>query len=516
MPFEARKIRGDLHKHTRTQQRTIKAPSAAAPSALMRKLQTLLQISPSMRNKNLQRVLVGLAAIFAGIIVVLIAFKGIIAIKSLSVNFFSLGNEALVLDESGRHNVLLLGEGDSDHDGTDLTDTIMIGSVDTKLKNVVLLSLPRDLYFLETKEMGKGRINSLYRNYKGFLMRKGEQEKDASVHAMQQLATELSTILGITIHETVKVDFTGFEQAIDAIGGIDIDVPYDIEDTQFPGANYTYETFQIRKGMQHLDGKTTLKYARSRHTTSDFARSERQQQIIETVVRKLASQGLIHNVRKVTDLLKIANSSIEMTSTTSQIFALAKEVRDINQWKFSQFTLSDRNGLYGDIAEVGGFLYSPPREQFEGAAILLPVSVPEFPVTWKQPQVFTNIIFQHRDLFSSSQPRIAILNASKKTGLASKLGNELLRYGFNVVVMQNFDRSTPKPTTKESFITSVIPGDTASMQHPAITFLSKTLNLQSISLGNIPPLRYPADIIIVLTENYKFTPLQDLFETSKK
>lgn len=77
------------------------------------------------------------------------------------------------------------------------------------------------------------------------------------------------------------IDFAGFKDIINILGGISIDVPESILDREYPDNNWGYMTFQVQKGLQNFDGDTALKYARSRHSTSDFDRSNRQQLIIK-------------------------------------------------------------------------------------------------------------------------------------------------------------------------------------------------------------------------------------------
>jgi len=444
--------------------------------------------------------------------------KVLVRLKTVALGMVSVAGIALPADENGLTNILLLGEGDNNHEGVDLTDTIMIASLDPKnTKSAVLLSIPRDTYVLSTEKMGKDRINSLYRNYKISLVRKGAKESEASAESLQQFMKEVGMLIGLPIHGVVKVNFSGFEQAIDAIGGIDVEVPEDIVDTQYPGPNYTYETFQIAKGIQHLNGATALKYARSRHSTSDFSRSGRQQEIIAAAVAKMKDGGLIKNAGKLTELLSIISKNVESTLSTRELLGLADMGKAIDTKKIISVHLNDQNGLYGSIIEQGGFLYSPPREQFDGASVLLPVSSPEFPVTWKQIQKFSSLLFVKREVFTSP-PTISVLNAGGKEGLARKLGGELYRYGFNVSDTRNYG---PKgsPVFETSFI-AINPGLLGDAPETAIARDQATLtsNLLSVILklkvGKTPDAapfeKDGADIVIVLGEDFQYTLLQEL------
>lgn len=285
MSFTVRPLRED--KRSRVSWK----PVLSATPRLVRPLFLLLRLWREHREKRqkqhervnlLKRIVVILVAILCAVLLFAGTAKALVSLKLLSIgSIVKTVSADLPADQYGHTNILLLGQGDAGHDGIDLTDTIMIASIDTKtMKSGVLFSLPRDLYFLSTDKMGKGRINSLYRDYKIQLKREGLEEPEASAGAMHELGDEIGRALGMDIHHIVKVDFIGFVQAVDAIGGIDIVVPETLVDTEYPGPDYTYETFSIEAGPQHIDGETALKYARSRHSTSDFDRSRDRKSVV--------------------------------------------------------------------------------------------------------------------------------------------------------------------------------------------------------------------------------------------
>lgn len=467
------------------------------------------------REQKLKKTITVLLAALIVLLLLIGTLKVVLRLKELALGMVSVAGAELPKDANGFTNILLLGEGDDDHEGTDLTDTVMVASLDPdKTKSAVLISIPRDTYALSTEKMGKGRINSLYRDYKISLERKGMKEPEASAEALRQLNTEVGTLLGLTIHGSVKVNFSGFTEAVDAVGGIDIVVPEDLVDTQYPGPNYTYETFSIGKGPQHLDGATALKYARSRHSTSDFSRSARQQQLIAALAAKVKEDGIIRNAGRLTDLLSILAKNVESTLSTRELLGLASMGKSIEPGRMVSIQLNDQNGLFGSTIDQGGFLYSPPRDEFEGAAVLLPVSIPEFPVTWKQIRAFVTLITQKRGLFIHA-PRIVVLNAGAAEGSARKLGGELYRYGFNVTDTHNYARQNP------SFAQSFIVVNPALSQDPKQSPMLALTQAAATDIGTLfgmPVQADPqggafsqddADIAIVLGEDFQYTPLQD-------
>ena len=467
------------------------------------------------RQRALKKTIAILLSALLILLLIIGTLKVLVRLKELALGMASVSGAELAKDENGFTNVLLLGEGDSDHDGVDLTDTIMVASLDPDhTKSAVLLSIPRDTYVLNAGKMGKGRINSLYRDYKIALERKGMKEAEASVESLKQLDEEIGNLIGVKIHGAIKVNFSGFTETIDAIGGIDVDVPENLVDPEYPGPNYSYETFSIAKGPQHLDGATALKYARSRHSTSDFSRSGRQQQIIAAAAEKVKKDGIIKNASRITELLSIVAKNVESTFSTRELIGFAAIGKVIDRTKMVNVQLNDQNGLYGSTIEPGGFLYSPPREEFDGAAVLLPVSIPEFPVTWKQIHALATLITVHRSLFLNP-PRILVLNAGAKEGSARKLGGELFRYLFNVKDTRNYAK--PNVTFEHSFVTvnPALSNDAqrasqAKAAEEIAAFLGATLHVTpGPDQGGQAFEGEDADIAIVLGEDFQYTLLQD-------
>jgi len=456
----------------------------------------------------LKRTLVVLIAIFIALFILAGVAKALLSIRILSFSTIaSITGTAPPSDNNGFTNLLLLGQGDGDHDGQDLTDTIIVASIDPKeTKSAVLLSLPRDLHFLSTEKMGKGKLNTFYRDYKGYLKYlEGMDEENASIEAIRELGVEVGRKLELPIHGVIKVDFIAFTEAVDRIEGVDIDVPYDIIDEKYPDENFGYDPFTILKGAQHLDGATALKYARSRSTTSDFDRSARQQQLLQAIAQKVKEEKLYRDAGAIIDFMKIFSENVETTLNLRELVGLADVAKDMDPSRVIAMQLSDRNALYDSFIEPGGFLYTPPRNLFDGASVLLPVSIPEFPVTWKQPRTFKKLLFETRSVYLAN-PVLSVLNAGAKSGIARKLATELTRYGFKVDVIAN----ASMPKQEETFITTASEED-----YNLALFFTSLFGINSQEL----PAELPADevrqVTIVLGKNFEYRPLQDLILPSE-
>lgn len=520
MSFQVRRVRGNEEPSRLRRLARIALPLTKIFLQLRHHLHSMKGATPEaiiIDKKRKRSVTILLAGLFV-VVLLLGTLKVLAQIKTFALGMTSVAGAELQKDANGFTNILLLGQGDNDHDGIDLTDTIMVASLDPlQTKSVVMLSLPRDTYILKTEKMGKGRINSLYRDYKSYLIRQGTDKTSASAEALKELTREVGILLNIEMHGAIKVNFSGFEQGVDLIGGIDVDVPEDLIDPEYPGPNYTYETLTIAKGLHHMSGALALKYVRSRHSTSDFSRSARQQQVISSAITQVKHNGIIKNLTKVNAVLDILSKHFESTLSARELIGLASLGSSIDTQRILSIQLNDQNGLYGSMINQGGFLYSPPREQFDGAAVLLPVSVPETPITWKQVQAFFGLMLKERLLFLRPSP-IVIMNAGAKEGSARVMGGELYRYHFNIIKTRNWG-GKDSPTYTASFIAvnQGLDGSDDPVIQARRKFALATAKLLSTILGfPIQTIEDPSqfskentDIAIVLGKEYHYSPLQD-------
>src|SRR3989344_5610691 len=155
--------------------------------------------------------------IFALTILFLIITVGLV--KLLNLEKYLIGGPKTVVglitdsgleSDNGRTNVLLLGIGGMGHEGPDLTDTIILASVDKDAKDVVLISIPRDLWVPNLA----AKINSAYAY--------GQEKQNGQ--GLDLAKKTVSTLLGLPVHYAFRIDFDGFIRGVDLVGGLDIDV----------------------------------------------------------------------------------------------------------------------------------------------------------------------------------------------------------------------------------------------------------------------------------------------------
>ena len=410
-------------------------------------------------------------------------------------------------DAYGYTNLLLLGVGDKEHDGADLTDTMMLASIDPfSTHGVVFLSIPRDLYIADAaKPRVPSRINAVYSNEKYRLMRReGLDEKEASEQAMATVEQEIERILGLPIHGVVKVDFSALTGMVDALGGVDVWVPERLYDSTYPVREGRVGLFTLDAGQQHLDGETALKYARSRHTTSDFDRSSRQQQILSALVSKMRGLSLPAKVWMIPKLYSNVHAHVETTLSLGELFGLTQVAMELSSRRFVRMQINYDTGSDGSDAAAGGFVYAPPSESYGGASVLLPTPLKSGTADWRQLQMFVRLLVYHRT-FYLSHPRVLIVNIAATNSAAHRLRNELLRYGFTV-------EKTVRPPKEEaaSFEDSFV-SYKSGLDAEAARFFGTLLHLP-VAREKDPGISGTGsgDIVLLLGKDYSFKPFASL------
>lgn len=379
--------------------------------------------------------------------------------------------QPLEKDSWNHTNILLLGTGTEAHEGSDLTDSIIIASFNHEKNFVSMISLPRDFY-VET-EFGSMRINQIYeRGIKTATAEKG----------LQVLRDTLEKILGIDIHYYAKINFNGFIELIDTLKGVDIEIPQTIIDQSYPkGETFQYETFILEKGLQHLDGETALKYARTRKCNicfdGDFGRAKRQQELLKAIKEKmLRSETWLHPT-KIKEILQTIQKNFSTDLKITGILYLANKARQQNEI-FSWL-------IHDNPETTGGFLYVPERKYYGGAFVLVP-----WVNEYREIKQYTELILRYPEAMQKADT-IKILNGTKHNGLALLALRYLSRYGFNVIGYgNNIERKEMKTIIYDMkqqnsdifpLIQSLIPGEIS--QSPPETLDNEEGNDMMVILG---------------------------------
>jgi len=143
---------------------------------------------------------------------------------------------------------------------------------------------------------------------------------------------------GVRIDGYVLVDFSGFEKIVDALGGIEVEVPYEIVDNDYPTEDYGTEVIRFDQGFEHMDGDRSLKYVRTRHADSDDARRERQIDVIVSILERGKSFSSITNAD---ELIVTAGEAIQTSFTLEEQLTLARLARMMSADQVSIVTLEE-------------------------------------------------------------------------------------------------------------------------------------------------------------------------------
>jgi LCP family protein required for cell wall assembly len=218
-----------------------------------------------------------------------------------------------VPDPSGPVNILLLGTDARLGEEVSRTDAIILVRLDPRANRVSMLSIPRDLW-VKIPGHGQARINAAYTI--------GERQIGKGYGPALAKET-VSSLVGLPINHFILINFEGFETLIDKIGGIDVDVPREIDDPAYPTDNYGTIKVHFDAGPQRMDGERALIYSRTRHADSDFGRIQRQQQVLMAIFDRVRAQGLLGQITSLDDYTGTLRDYIRTDLSRTDMLSLA-------------------------------------------------------------------------------------------------------------------------------------------------------------------------------------------------
>ncbi len=299
-------------------------------------------------------------------------------------------------EEEGRINVALLGmRGENVPGGGLLADTIIVFSFKPAENKMSMISIPRDLYVTVPGTQNKQKINAVH-HY-------GEEKGKGQ--GLEDMKTVLSEVLGIKIHYAASINFAGFEQLIDAIGGVEIELkeafsePLQFQEEKVcdsyvftkPTGNYEYKyytrqdgtkylaktyplcvnpdtecggAFSLPAGKQTLNGETALCFVRSRKTSNDFERAKRQQLIIKEVKEKMLSAGTLSDYEKLNGILDSLGDNVRTDMDLWEVKKMYEIYSGMQNPETFQRVLENTEE---------GLLYHPENSDPAAGYILLPI-----------------------------------------------------------------------------------------------------------------------------------------------
>jgi LCP family protein required for cell wall assembly len=359
-----------------------------------------------------------------------------------------------------RVNILLLGIDKRDDEPIEGTrsDTMMLASIDPVSKSAALISLPRDMWVRIPGCTARGGCIG------GF-------QRINVAHAVggPDLAVQtVTTDFGIPIDYYARVDFHGFQQMVDAVGGVVIDVDWPVKDDEYPTPDYGYMRIYFGPGPQLMDGATALEYARSRHGMNDFARAGRQQKVIVGVRNRVLQMDMLS---RAPELVGIAQNSVTTNLSPVQMLELGKLLSEVDRDHISNLVI-DTTYVRPFVGDDGADLLDP-----DIPAIKRAITRAEQSAT-------------HPEL----RAKVEVLNGSGTGGLGQKAADYLTAQGFNVVRVAAAERSD-----YASSLVQVLGGDS----NAAAQALAKVLKMPATAISVEPTIDAAADIRIVVGNDFR-------------
>jgi len=369
----------------------------------------------------------------------------------------SIGGEPLPdWQKKERVNILLLGiDQREDQYGPWRTDTMIVLTIDPENMTAGMLSIPRDLW-VPIPGYSENRINTAH--YTGDL-----KKFPGGGPALATKTVQYN--LGITIHYYVRVNFSGFIKAIDTIDGIDIYVEKEIDDPLYPDNAYGYDPLYIPAGPQHMDGELALKYARTRHSGSDFDRLQRQQQVIMAVRDKVLRFELLPQLLpKLPELLKTVGDAVQTDLQLKEMLNLVQLASQIDD-EHIKTAVIDSSMTVDTTTPNGAQVLIPRRDEIRAV-------VDEI---FAEPgQVAEEEIEEDKAKLAEEGAKIIVHNGSTAGNLAAQTSAFLKEHGLQVVEFGNAERFDYPTTTIVDF----------TGKEYTVQYLARLLN---ISEDNIQP-----------------------------
>lgn len=325
---------------------------------------------------------------FLSLLFVILVGKTVLDFIKISPLLFELIFKKEIKLKTADHNVniLLLGIGGKNHEGANLTDTIIFASISLSQNKVTLISIPRDLWIPDLN----AKVNTAYST--------GEEKRRGGGLILAKAA--ISKIIKQPIDYGIRIDFDGFIKAVDELGGLNIEVEREFYDYEYPiegkeddpcghaeeelislaTASSQLEAFPCRytvvhfnKGLQKMDGKKTLAFARSRHAKgeegSDFARSKRQEKIIKALKDKIFSLDTVFNPAKIISVYSIVKDSLDTDIKEGEFDDFIRLIQKLKNAKIENIILDTGD----EKATRPGFLVNPQiSSEYNYSWVLIP------------------------------------------------------------------------------------------------------------------------------------------------
>ncbi|HVE80714.1 MAG TPA: LCP family protein [Candidatus Dormibacteraeota bacterium] len=436
------------------------------------------------KTRPIRRKLVASLAVFTALAVIGFGLTAVMASHKVITKNSGSGAPALAGDINptklkgegdGRINILLLGIGGVGHEAPNLSDTMIVASIDPRTKDVAMLSIPRDFY-VKIPGYWSSKINAAY----------AWGEKKKAGEGGEVAKATVSEVMDVPIHYYVRVDFAAFKQAVDAVGGIDITVDKAINDPEYPCDNGRGVCpYRLAAGKYHMDGVQALKYSRSRKGSAggDFDRAARQQKVLVALRQKALNLSTLSNPIKMLNLIDTAGNHIKTDLQPNELKKLGTLVKDMRTNRITQKVLdTSPEGLLklGNIPGAGSIVV-PKAGLYEYTGI----------------RELVHSIFVDNYL-KEEAAKIELQNGTTKPAFAATVAKILTGYNYKVVA------TLTAPT--QNYPKSVIYDYTGGKKPYTVKYLEKRFGAKVQRKSYEPPAgtTTPApDIAVIIGSNYQ-------------
>lgn len=388
-------------------------------------------------------------------------------------------------EDQGRVNILLAGDSADDpgHGGADLTDSIMVVSIDTKNNTGFMLSIPRDLW-VYIPGWSHQKINAA-NDVKTF------DQPGYPTGGMGQLQQIVQTDLGIPIDYYALINYAAFKDAVNTVGGISID----IKSTDPRGLYDAYTNLKLPNGWVTLSGQEALDLARARgdnaagdisygFSNSDYNRTQHQREMLVALAQKAESAGVITNPIKVAQLFNAFSNNIQTNLTLQDALRLIQIIRSMKAVNMKSLVLSDTgsNSLLINYA-------TPDGEE----ALIPRAGVDNFGAVRQYYQQLTS-----NNPVVKEDPSVVVLNGTNVVGLAHKEAKLLQTNGFDVLGVSD---------ANGDYQNSMIVDLTNGQKPASLQLLKSTFSGSSVTTGPTGSTEadeaqgYNADFVVILGQN---------------
>lgn len=372
-------------------------------------------------------------------------------------------------------NVLLIGldSRESPEEGI-RSDTLILVHVNPADGWAGMLSLPRDS-MVTIPNLGLRKINNAYTyGYNNAAAIYGEgTDPEAGGGALA--AETVAGFLNLSIDYIAQVDFNGFQQVVNTLGGIALDVERPILDPSYPTQDYGYERIYIPAGLQVLDGATALRFARSRHSSSDFDRAARQQQVLRAILNELRARDLLGQATLLPELARSLETSISTTMPLSDLATLrglAALAQQIDPERILTLSLNPNDVRV--VAEEGSNIYWDPADVAAQVARLLAGPAGDIELA-----------------------RVQVLNGTDVRGLAGRVGTRLVAQGFTL------NEPVDAPVRAEQTRLIDYTGRPETLRRLADTLGLDPGQVYSTPPADAPPPPFQSDIVLLLGADFR-------------